>query len=132
MLIHEQYIMSSDEDQPVVYDLITGYDDNFNLLVKLEQKHYDSFYSGYDDDPRFKREDSVVCAIISKDDAFYLAKRLGATMAELPTIIGESVRDYEKIVNPERSDVEDCFHELLANFDAEKCRYRIERKRIKR
>ena len=41
-LISEYHIMSSDEDQPIVEDLVIGFDTKFNLIVTIRHNDYEN------------------------------------------------------------------------------------------
>lgn len=111
-------IFSSDDDGNPVEDLFAGYDDQHNLIVLLEHIDYDE-----------PENNCHAYAIVNKDEAFDLARRLKVPMTELPDLIGGSVDDeYFEIINPSPRQVRNCFKEILDNFTIEKCRFRLIRK----
>lgn len=119
-LILSQWIMSTDDDQPIVDDLVVGYDDKLNLVVRLISTDYEE-----------KDGRSSVSAIVSKDEAYKLAKRLSLKMTELPARIAECFEDYGEIVNSSFRDASRCFAEIVDAFVDEKCRYTIRHERDK-
>lgn len=119
-LMLEQWIMSTDEDQPIVEDVVVGYDDKLNLVVRLICTDYEE-----------EGCNSSVSAIVNKDGAFKLAKRLSLKMTELPARIAECFEEYGEIVNSSFSDASRCFCEIIEAFVDEKCRYSIRHQRDK-
>ncbi len=113
-----RYIMSSDEDQPKVEDLYVGFDASKSLVVVIEHIDYE--------EPRYNH---TVAAIVSKEEAFKLSKRLKVPMLQLPDVISEAMDEYSRIVNADFSDVRACFKDILDCFVGEKCRYKIVRRR---
>lgn len=111
------HIMSSDEDQPVVEDLYAGFDDRMNLVVMIEHTDYV--------DPEYS---CSVSAVVSKEDAFGLSRRLQVSMTRLPDAIGGFVEEYADIVNADFAQVQACFGEITARFIQEKCSYNIVRR----
>lgn len=110
-------IFNSDDDAQVVEDIYAGYDKSFNLIVLLEHTDYD--------EPEYN---CCIYAIIKKDEAFKLAKRLHVPMTHLPSIICNSVDDeYYNLVNPTLRQTQDCFKEILECFIDEKCKFHVVR-----
>lgn len=110
-------IMSSDEDQLVVEDLYVGFDAYMRLVVTIEHVDYE------------KNEYSCsVSAIVNKEDAFKLSKKLKIPMMHLLDVISESMEEYTEIVNADFQQVQKCFKEITDCFISEKCPYRIVRK----
>ncbi len=111
------HIMSSDEDQPVVEDLYVGFDEEMRLVVTIEHVDYEeSEYS------------CSVSAVVNKEDAFNLSKRLNVSMKQLPDAISKSMEEYTEIVNADFHQVQACFKEITNRFMDKKCPYRIVRK----
>ncbi len=112
-----RYIFSSDDDGNPVEDIYVGYDEAFNLIVLIEHADYD-----------FPEYNCCAYAVINKDEAFKLAKRLKASMTELPGIVSYSVDDeYYEIVNPSIRQTQECFRDILGCFANEKCIFRLVR-----
>ena len=112
MLAH--WIMCTDDDQPIVEDLVVGYDDRLSLVVRLIRTDYMD-----------EGCCSSVSAIVSKDEAYKLAKRLSIRMTQLPARIAECFADYGEIINASFSDATRCFAEILDALVYENCRYSI-------
>lgn len=110
-------VMSSDEDQPIVEDLYVGFDSHMNLIVTIEHTNYE--------EPEYS---CSVVAVVNKENAFELSKRLKVSMVHLPSVICESMEEYTEIVNADFQQVQECFKEITDCFISEKCPYRIVRK----
>lgn len=110
-------IMSSDEDQPIVEDLHVGFDTHMNLIVTIEHTNYE--------EPEYS---CSVVAVINKENAFELSRKLKVSMVHLPSVICESMEEYAEIVNADFQQVQECFKEITDCFISEKCPYRIVRK----
>lgn len=109
--------MSSDEDQPVVESLYVGFDADMRLVITIEHVDYD------------EPEDSCsVSAVIDKEGAFELSKKLSVSMSQLLDVIKESMVEYTKIPNADFRQVQECFKDITDCLVNEKCPYRIERK----
>lgn len=115
-LICGEEIIESDNDAGIVETLCVGYDDNFNLMVVLE-------HTDYEHQHRSNRK----AAMVSKEDAYVLARRIGVAMTELPHAIADAFSDYPDRMCASLSDVKSCFSEALARLQYEKCRYHIVR-----
>lgn len=111
------HIMSSDEDQPVVEDLYVGFDTYMHLVVTIEHVDYEK--------PEYS---CSISAIVNKEDAFNLSKKLKVPMIHLLDVISESMEEYTKTVNTDFGQVQECFKEITDCFIGEKCLYRIVRK----
>lgn len=111
------HIMSSDEDQLVVEDLYAGFDAYMRLVVTIEHVDYEK--------PEYS---CSVSAIVNKEDAFILSKKLKVSMMHLLDVISESMEEYSEIVNADFRQVQECFKEITDYFISEKCPYRIVRK----
>lgn len=109
--------MSSDEDQPVVEDLYVGFDTYMHLVVTIEHVDYEK--------PEYS---CSISAIVNKEDAFNLSKKLKVPMIHLLDVISESMEEYTKTVNTDFGQVQECFKEITDCFIGEKCLYRIVRK----
>ncbi len=118
MLTLYRNIISSDEDQPVVYDLDCGYDDNSCFTVILEKHYYDDFWY---------RE--YIIAKVSKEESYLFAKRNKCVMVELPEVI--SNKFYHNIINPSTYVVEEIFSDVLQYLLSFHVHYNISEKREK-
>lgn len=107
-------IMSSDEDQPVVEDLYAAFDESMNFILAVEHTDYD-----------FRDSSCMVYAVVSREEAFKLAKAYGVSVKELPKAIAESVSEYTEMVNADLSDVSDCFREITDLFTEKNCRFKV-------
>lgn len=115
-LVVPYWVMCSDEDQMVVQDVTIGYDETFNLIILIERSDYEDHDN-----------DCATWAVIDKNDAAELSRRLNVPMRELPKAMGQSMSNYSDIVNATLSQTKNCFHSILDCLTSYKCRYRIVR-----
>lgn len=99
-LLHD--IFNSDDDADVVNDICAGYDEDFNLIILMEHTDYV--------EPEYNCN---VYAVVGKDEAFNLSKRLGVPMAQLIDAIEDAVSGYDRLVNPTLKQTRDCFSDIL-------------------
>ena len=115
-LISEQLIMSSDEGQPVVQDLIVGFDTTFNLVISI-------IHTDYDD----KRKNCSTSVVLQYNESMRLARRLKVHHYQLPQHIAECMSEWKELTNPSFKDVQDCFEEMIECILNEGCKFRIQR-----
>lgn len=109
------FVMSSDEDQMIVEDVLIGFDKNLNLLVELKHSNYEE-----------KEYSSSIFMCMEEEEAYNLARRLHTSLHELPTVIGDFFGEkYSGYVNPCCYDVHTCFKEILDFLLDYGCHYRI-------
>jgi len=116
-LICLAYVFHSHDDFTVIEDLYAGFDNNFNLIILCE--HTDI------DEPDFN---CATCAILKKDEAFRLAKRLKVSLQELPMEISDAMSDWRQIACPMPNDVIDCLKGITECLIDEGCHFHIRRK----
>lgn len=95
-------IFNSDDDADIVNDIYAGYDEDFNLIILMEHTDYD--------DPQYNCD---AYAVVGKDEAYDLSKRLGVPMTRLIDVIENAVSDYDNFVNPTLRQTRDCFSDIL-------------------
>lgn len=110
-------VFCSHDDFSALEELWAGFDNRFNLIIMCEHTDYD--------DPAYN---CATYAILSKAEAFRLAKRLKVGLKELPREICEAMDDWNDIACPFPSDVKDCFKEVTEALLDEGCHFRILRK----
>ncbi len=115
-LICCSYIFNSYDYFSVVEDLYAGFDNDFNLIILCEHTDYDA--------PDYN---CAICAIVKKEEAYRLAKRLKVSLCELPMEISNSMSEWNEIACPMPRDVRDCFKEITECLLEEGCRFKIER-----
>lgn len=108
------WVMCSDEDQTVVQDVTIGYDETFNLIVLIERSDYE--------DPQ---NNCATWAVVDKNDAANLARRINVPMKELPEAMGREMNSYSRIVNASLSQARSCFRSILDFLASYRCKYRI-------
>lgn len=116
-LICTCYVFNSHEDFSVAEDLYTGFDSNFNLIILCKHTDYD--------EPDYN---CSTYAIVDKDEAYRLAKRLKVSLCLLPKEIGAYMADWDEIDCPLPEDVRACFKDITECLIDEGCHLRILRK----
>lgn len=113
-LLRLECIFSSHEDFSVMESLYAGFDRDLNLLVLC--RHED------DDHPENNR---TTCAVVDKDEAYALSKKLGVAMRDLPETLADIMKDYRRIPCPMPSDVRRCFKDLTEVLLDEGCKMKV-------
>ncbi len=108
-LWNSYHIMNSDEDQLVVEDLDVGFDESMSLVVTIIHTDYE--------EPEYT---CSVSAVVKKEDAFELSKKLKVSMIHLPDAISKSIEEYTEIVNADFQQVQACFKEIIDFFISKK------------
>ncbi len=116
-LIRGICVFNSHEDFSVYEAIYVGYDDSLNLVIMCEHTNCD--------EPDF---DCATYAILSKQEAARLAKRLKVTLLNLPLEIAKSMSEWDEMVCPLPSDVRSCFKEITECLIDEGCHFRMHRK----
>lgn len=109
-------VMSSDEDQIVVEDLIVGINANAELIVRVEHNDYED-----------ARYNCSTQAVVSEDNARKLSRRLNVPLIKLPRFISDFMCDWGEMVNAGCVDVQACFSDILERLLDEGCKFRIKR-----
>lgn len=115
-LVLPYWVMCSDEDQTVVQDLTIGYDEKLNLIVLIERSDYED-----------QQYNCSTWAVIDKNDAADLARRLNVSMKELPEAMGRDMSAGSNAVNATLSQVRNCFRSIIDCLTTYRCKYRIYR-----
>lgn len=110
------HVFCSDDDADTVEDIFVGYDETLNLVVLLEHTDYT--------EPQYN---CCAYAVVSKDEAFTLAKLHSVTMAQLPRAISENVEDYRGAINPTLGLTRCCFRDLLGRLADSGCHMKMKR-----
>lgn len=119
-MIKESLIIFSDDDQPIVSYLSSGFDDSFNFVVCLEKEAY------IEDDLTAKTRRKITLAIVNKDETYELAKKLNVHLIDLPKHLSDEFDN--NIVNPSLSQVSQFFSEVLSFLQNHGVHYTIEEK----
>lgn len=109
--------MESDEDQPAVESLCAGFDEAMRLTVTLEHTDYDC-----------PTASCAVSAVVDRDDAYALSRRLGVAMAALPEALRGMVEKQVSVPNADFCQVQDCFRTLTDRLLRHGCRHTIVRR----
>lgn len=107
-------VFNSHEDFSVYEEIYAGFDHEFNLMIVCE--HSDS------DDPDYN---CATYAMMDKEEAFRLAKKLSVSLKELPTEISRSMEEWGTLPCPTPSDVKDCFKDITECIIEEGCHLKI-------
>ena len=110
------YIMNSDDDQPIVMDIIIGFNIWDQLVVCMDLTDYD--------EPEYN---CSTAAVVNLEDSQKMARRHRVKHHELPKFIGECMEEWGEIINPTFTQVRDCFKEITDCLLDEGCRFKIER-----
>lgn len=110
------HIMSSDEDQPIVMDLLVGFNFSDELVIVIDFFDYE--------EPAYN---CSTAAIVNTDDARIMARRHNIAYSQLPRFITECMSEWREIINPGLNNVRDCFKEITECLLDEGCRFRIKR-----
>lgn len=110
------HIMSSDEDQPIVMDMIVGFNKSEQLVVCVDLYDYE--------EPEY---DCSTAAVVNLDDSHKMACHHRVEHYQLPEFIGDCMAEWGEIINPNFAQVRDCFKEITECLLDEGCRFKIER-----
>ncbi|WP_303741581.1 hypothetical protein, partial [uncultured Muribaculum sp.] len=95
------HIMSSDEDQPIIMDLLVGFNFSDELVIVIDLFDYE--------EPAYN---CSTAAIVNTDDARIMARRHNIAYSQLPRFIAECMAEWRGIINPGLNCVRDCFKEI--------------------
>lgn len=107
-------VMCSDEDQPIVMEIYTGFDTRNSLTILIEVTDYDN-----------DRRECETVATVNTEDAEAMAARHRVSYPELPAFISECMSEWRDIVNPDFTEVRNCFREITECLLDERCRFKI-------
>ncbi|MDE6483552.1 MAG: hypothetical protein K2L01_07345 [Rikenellaceae bacterium] len=115
MFALQEVIIESHDDLDIWSAVTVGFDDEKNLVVLLEYIDYDDRHN----------DNHNTSAIIDKEEAVVLSRRLGVSVTALPKIIFDRYGDTTDLSGP--SYVEEVFKEILDLLNDNLVRYRIKR-----
>lgn len=107
-------IMSSDEDQPIVMDMYVGFNVNEQLVIAVDLHDYD--------EPEYN---CSTAAVVNRWDARAMARRNRMEPSRLPMFIANRMAEWDDVINPNFSQVKDCFKEITEFLLDEGCRLKI-------
>lgn len=110
------HIMSSDEDQPIVMDVYTGFNISGQLVVCADLHDYD--------EPEYN---CSTAAVVNIEDSQAMARYYNVKHSKLPVFIAECMEEWGELINPDFNQVRDCFKEITECLLDEGCRFRIDR-----
>lgn len=117
LLGSRRYILTTDEDQPIVQTVRVEFDHIGNLLAIIET-------TDYEDHDR----DSYTIASVRRSDAVRMARRLRVPYKKLTDFIADCLCEWGDIVNADFDQAQACFKEIVECLIDEGCRLRIRRK----
>lgn len=109
-------IITSDEDQPIIMEIQIGFNSSKALTVSLDYFDYD--------EPEYN---CSTAAVVNITDANEMARRHNIKYSDIPRFIAESMAEWDKVINPDFSQVRECFKEITECLLDEGCRFAIER-----
>lgn len=115
-LYFTNYIMSSDDDAPIVQELAVGIDENMNLIIAIDNIDYD--------EPEYN---CSTYALVTTENALRLARRFKVALSELPAFIADCMDGWNEIVNPNFKQVQECFKIMTDCLIDDGCRFTIRR-----
>lgn len=110
------YVMSSDDDQPMVMEICAGITSRNELAVSVDFHDYEE-----------RSYNCSTAAVVDVDDARRMARRHGVKFEGLPRFISDCMGEWRELVNPTFRQVEGCFKEITECLLDEGCRFRIVR-----
>lgn len=109
-------IMNSDDDQPIVMELIVGFNHEGRLMVCVDLTDYE--------EPVYN---CSTAAVVNLEDSQKMSKRHHVKHHKLPKLISECMEEWSDIINPNFKQVRNCFKEITECLLDEGCRFKIER-----
>lgn len=110
------HILNSDDDQPIIMEIIVGFNLSGQLVVCMDLLDYE--------EPEYN---CSTAAVVNLEDSQKMARHHLVKHHQLPKFIGESMEDWDAIINPTFTDVRNCFKEITECLIDEGCRFKIER-----
>lgn len=110
------HILNSDDDQPIIMEIIVGFNLTRQLVVCMDLLDYE--------EPEYN---CSTAAVVNLEDSQKMARHHRVKHHQLPKFIGECLEDWDAIINPTFTDVRNCFKEITECLIDEGCRFKIER-----
>lgn len=109
-------IMNSDDDQPIIMEIIAGFNLSGQLVICVDLYDYE--------EPEYNCSTAVV---VNLEDSRKMARHHRVKHNQLPKFIGECMEEWGEIINPTFTQVRDCFKEITECLLNEGCRFKIKR-----
>lgn len=106
--------MNSDDDQPIIMEIIVGFNRTGQLVVCVDFYDYD--------EPEYN---CSTAAIVNLEDSQKMARHHRVKHHKLPEFIGDCMEEWGDIINPTFTQVRDCFKEITECLLDEGCRFKI-------
>ena len=107
-------VMSSDDDAPIVRDVVVGFNRDKQITVCIDHCDYEQ-----------KEYNCSTGFVVNREDGFKLARKLKVRYSELPYYIAVFMKEWREIINPTLYQAKECFCEIYDNFLAEDCRLKM-------
>lgn len=109
-------IMNSDDDQPIIMEIIAGFNLSGQLVICVDLYDYE--------EPEYNCSTAVV---VNLEDSRKMARHHRVKHNQLPKFISERMEEWGDIINPTFTQVRDCFKEIIECLLDEGCRFKITR-----
>lgn len=109
-------IMNSDDDQPIIMEIIAGFNLSGQLVICVDLYDYE--------EPEYN---CSTAAVVNIEDSRKMAKHHRMKHNQLPKFISECMEEWGDIINPTFTQVRDCFKEITECLLDEGCRIKIKR-----
>lgn len=109
-------VMGTDDDQPIVAEICTGFTSGGRLAITIDCYDYED-----------RCADSSAIILVHPDDSRTMARRNGVAHSSIPDFIADCLSEWREIVNANFREARDCFKEITECLLDEGCRFRIER-----
>lgn len=108
--------MNSDDDQPIIMEIIVGFNQSGQLVVCMDLLDYE--------EPEYN---CSTAAVVNPEDSHKMARHHRVNHNQLPKLIGDCMAEWREIINPTFTHVQDCFKEITECLLDEGCRFKITR-----
>lgn len=120
MLTLEELLIETDPDLPMVATMSVGFDDNGCLMLKYKFENWDV--------PSEPPHIDMKCAIVEKQEAYALARKLDVSLIRLPAYISKKF-SVQPFCQGDPSEARVLFREILDFFVFHGVRYQLKGKR---
>lgn len=110
------HILNSDDDQPIVMEIIAGFNQLGQLVICLDVYDYE--------EPEYN---CSTAAVVNLEDSQKMARHHRVRHGQLPKFISECMEEWREIINPNFTQVRSCYKEITECLLDEGCRFRIKR-----
>ncbi len=108
--------MNSDDDQPIIMEIIVGFNISGQLEICLDLTDYE--------EPEYN---CSTTAVVNLEDSHKMSRNHHVKHSQLPKFISECMEEWREIINPTFTQVRGCFKEITECLLDEGCRFKIKR-----